>query len=476
MRENRSLPRRLYVLGITDKQSFTEKRDIIFNNKAILVLLFTAIGVGLLESFFGYHLRSIIAFSVTALLLIPYYLQHKQRFVIAKTLTILLPFLAALSSSIIFGMEARTHYYLIATLVLGLVIFYKPIHHIILSLIHFSAFLSLSHLNTFYPPIIEGEDGALIGFYHLSIIIICIYTTLSEFTAHNKQYESKIIQLLDSLKSTNLILEQQNRQIESQAVELQRANLILQKEIRKKIAVEEELLSSNEQLEQFAYIASHDLKEPLRTVGSFVQLLNKRLEVHFDNQAKEYYQYILSGVDRMSSLLDDLLSLSQLNGEKTIVSTDLNRILNNVCHDLNQSIQNKKGDIYFEHLPTVYANKTQMKQLFQNLISNGLKFNNSDLPSIEIRCTKQEGFHLFEIRDNGIGIPKDAYDKIFVIFKRLHRRSIYGGTGIGLAICKKIIANHGGEIWVEQAKPKGTSIFFTLPQKVDVKAHNTVKH
>lgn len=225
-------------------------------------------------------------------------------------------------------------------------------------------------------------------------------------------------------------------------------------------------IETNLQLESFAYIASHDLKEPLRMIFSFTQLLNRKLKAHFDEDAVEYMNFILSGVNRMQNLLDDLLKFSTIGRKETDKElTDLNDTIYNVIQNVQHTIQEKSAEIYIEPLPSLKVFPMQMVQLFQNLISNALKFIPKDRkPIIEIKVKEKNEYYEFSVEDNGIGIEKQYLEKIFLVFKRLHGKEEYEGTGIGLATCKKIVDNLGGKIWVKSDYGKGTTFFFTIPK------------
>lgn len=237
-------------------------------------------------------------------------------------------------------------------------------------------------------------------------------------------------------------------------------------ELAVKNAELEHYIETNLQLESFAYIASHDLKEPLRMIHSFTQLLNRRLKPHFDEDTTDYMNYVLTGVHRMQNLLDDLLKYSTIGRkEKNLELVDLNDTIYNVVQNVQHSVKEKKAEIYIEPLPMVKAFPIQMVQLFQNLISNAMKFVPDDRqPIINIQVKESLNDYEFEVRDNGIGIQKEYLQKIFLVFKRLHGKDEYEGTGIGLATCKKIIENLKGQIWVESEYGKGTSFFFTIPK------------
>ncbi len=226
-------------------------------------------------------------------------------------------------------------------------------------------------------------------------------------------------------------------------------------------------IDSNLQLENFAYVASHDMKEPLRNIGNFTQLLHRRYHSLMDEDGKEFIDYIIKGVKSMNLLIDDLLSYSRVNSlEYDIVDTRTDDILFLINNNLNEVIKEREAVLSIKNIPkTIRVNKTMFTQLFQNLIANAIKFTPLGTPPQIIVDTLDEGdFWQFSIQDNGIGIAPEYHERIFVLFKKLHNKTKYAGTGIGLAICKKIIEKHGGRIWVVSEVGKGATFHFTIPK------------
>lgn len=225
----------------------------------------------------------------------------------------------------------------------------------------------------------------------------------------------------------------------------------------------EELARSNIELEQFAYVASHDLREPLRTVNSYIQLLQSRYTDKLDKEANDFIDFAVSGVNRMDRLIKDLLAYSRVSASNLVrEEIDCNTIVAIVIDHLKETIQKNNAKIIYEPLPKIKANKLNMIQLFQNLISNAIKFKGEHPIKIKIAAKKKSTEWLFSVTDNGIGIDKKYIDKIFVIFQRLHPIGKYEGTGIGLAICKRIVEYHGGKIWAESEPNKGSTFYFTI--------------
>jgi PAS domain S-box-containing protein len=250
----------------------------------------------------------------------------------------------------------------------------------------------------------------------------------------------------------------EKKKLENQIREI---NINLEKKVKQRTA---ELETKNKELEQFAYVASHDLQEPLRTTSSFVGFLQEEYYGKLDENANSYLNYITQATERMQTLIKDLLDYSRI-GRKTILQeVDCNGILSDVLADLSSAIEETKAKISVkEPLPVVKGYATELKQLFQNLISNSIKFHKENLaPEITINSKKIPGAWEFSFSDNGIGIDKQHHERIFIIFQRLHNRMEYEGSGIGLSHCKKIVELHGGKLWVDSEPGKGSNFQFTL--------------
>ena len=227
-----------------------------------------------------------------------------------------------------------------------------------------------------------------------------------------------------------------------------------------------ELAASNAELERFAYIASHDLQEPLRMVSSFLQLLQKRYKGQLDDKADQYIHYAVDGAERMKALIMDLLEYSRVGTTKEgFGEVDTAVIMQEVGDIFREKIIAARATVEIGVLPKIWGDKVQLLQLFQNLLSNALKYHSDRLPVIRVVAKEETGHWLFSVEDNGIGIDKQFFDKIFIIFQRLHNKSDFSGTGIGLAICKKIVERHGGKIWVESRPNEGSTFYFTVSKK-----------
>ncbi len=244
-----------------------------------------------------------------------------------------------------------------------------------------------------------------------------------------------------------------------------------EEELAKKV---KELARSNQDLEQFAYVASHDLQEPLRMVAAYTQLLAEKYKGKLDEQADKYIHYAVDGATRMQTLVQDLLAFSRSGRDGTEMSaTDTKDVVQQALLNLEAAIQDSKTQINVGDLPTVHANAGQLRQVFQNFIGNALKFRKAEPPVVQILAQREGPEWIFSVADNGIGISSDFLNDVFVIFHRLHTRDEYPGNGIGLAICKRIIERHGGRVWVESEKGVGTTFKFALPtdKSMETTAH-----
>ncbi|MBK8566103.1 MAG: GHKL domain-containing protein [Saprospiraceae bacterium] len=301
------------------------------------------------------------------------------------------------------------------------------------------------HNPGFYRKQTEDLDGLYYLITNSGLFIMLIGIVLIFATG-----QSMIIKSLDA----------KQRELEEQKEELTRQKEAL-------IVAEDKLKASNQELERFAYSASHDLKEPLRMIGSYVMLVKRRVGANLDTDTKEYIGFITDGVSRMEKMLNDLLQYSRLGrSNEQLKDHDLNDTLQVVMKNLMTAMESTDTAIYANQLPVVRSASIEMIQLFQNLISNSIKFRRKDLsPVIDITYQEEKEHHRFMFMDNGIGIPEKNKQTVFNIFERLHSIQEYEGSGIGLATCKKIVNNMGGEIWIEPDNEVGTTFTFTISKE-----------
>ncbi|MBD2543953.1 sensor histidine kinase [Planktothricoides raciborskii] len=274
---------------------------------------------------------------------------------------------------------------------------------------------------------------------------------------HMKEVMARIENQLTIQRQRRAIAEQ-NEQLKAQNIRLEQLNTEL-------IKLNSKLEQSNQDLEQFAYIASHDLRSPLQTIIGFAQILNQKYQQYLDEKGKHYLDRIITGGYRMNKLIGALLEYSRIGCKHLeFKPVDGNKMLAQVLESLQAEIESSHAVIVRDNLPNFIGDEVQIEQLFQNLISNGIKYRNPQVkPQIKITVEPRINFeYLIGIHDNGIGICAEDFQRIFQVFQRLHNSEQYPGTGIGLAVCQKIIDNHGGRLWVESEENQGTSFYFTL--------------
>jgi light-regulated signal transduction histidine kinase (bacteriophytochrome) len=273
-------------------------------------------------------------------------------------------------------------------------------------------------------------------------------------TDHLKSKISALEQLLDTYER---IVSEQTEKLYAEIAERRKAEDIVAEHAR-------ELARSNAELEQFAYVASHDLQEPLRMVASFVQLLERRYKGKLDSEAEEFIAYAVEGATRMKKLINDLLAISRVGGgDREMKMLDIEAILALVLGKRKETIEESSAVITHDPLPAIVANGTEIARLFEHLIDNAIKFRGDAPPRIHVGAEKTDNDCRFSVRDNGIGIKPSYCAKIFRLFQRLNSREQYPGTGIGLTECRKIVENHGGRMWVESEPGAGATFYFTMP-------------
>ncbi len=294
----------------------------------------------------------------------------------------------------------------------------------------------------------------IVGLFALMVILWQLHSKYKSQTEHNKIQTEK-----------NYQIQQQNVELEKAHLKQVETNQLLKEQNEQSLIQNKKLERKNDELQRFAYIASHDLKEPLRNIGSFATLLKRRFKGKLGEDADEYINFITTNVSRMYDLLHEVLMYSKLENEEIYEeSVSLNGVVDTVIATLKGKIMEHNVDIIVSELPDVKGHRSHLSQLFQNLISNSIKYTNQSNPKVEIGI--KEGFQgndlVYFVKDNGIGIDMEFKERVFEIFKRLHGKDEYEGTGVGLSICKKIVNQNHGEIWVESEVGKGATFYFTL--------------
>ena len=319
--------------------------------------------------------------------------------------------------------------------------------------------LKIQHKNGTNIPVLynastyKNETGKVIGVFAAARDITQLKKAEEELKKHRENLEITVKKRTKELAESNEMLEKEIKEHE-----------IAEKELGK---VVDELTRSNKDLEQFAYIASHDLQEPLRSVSGFLQLLSRRYHGKLDSKADKYIDIAVGGATRMQTMIEDLLKFSRVTTRgKEFKPTDVETILGDVLLDLRAIIQDNNAIITHNPLPTIIADESQIKQLFQNLIANAIKFHGDEPPQIHVSSEEKNKEWLFSVKDNGIGIDPKYAERIFEVFKRLHTRKKYSGTGIGLAVSRKIVERHGGSIWIDSSPGEGSTFYFTISKEV----------
>jgi PAS domain S-box-containing protein len=320
----------------------------------------------------------------------------------------------------------------------------------------------------------KGEDASKSAFAELQVNDRLHYEGLPLEAKDGRRVEVEFISnayLVDTTRFIQCnIRDITERMRVNQALETANKEMAFQVEEKGKradelVMINAELARSNAELEQFAYVATHDLQEPLRAVASCVQLLQKRYEGELDEKAQEFITHAVDGTKRMQTLINDLLAYSRISTDAQVfASTNCEMALQEALANLMVAIDESGAVVTQDALPMVSGDATQLTQLFQNLVGNALKFRGERPPQIHIGAVRNNGDWRFSVADNGIGMEPQYFERVFLVFQRLHTRKEYQGTGIGLAICKKVVERHGGRIWAESEPGEGATFCFTIPE------------
>lgn len=337
-----------------------------------------------------------------------------------------------------------------------------------------------------YSWLLPGKHSTIYAASICSILTIFAVVHTGEMEINTKEELNKVnmvislvviwasVTLVYIAKSSFISLEAINRELSASSDELLEKVIKLdeqQEELsfhkNKLEQLNADLLLKNRELERFTSIASHDLQEPLRTIGNMTQLIDKKYHTSFDDQGKKMLQYVTNATSRMTQLIRGLLEFSRIGNKRELQIVNCQELVELIVQDFDATLRSVDGTIRFRELPEVRGNPVELRMLFQNLISNSLKFRKAEEPPIvTVTATKSEAEIEFCVTDNGIGIDKVNYEKIFFIFQRLHPVEEYEGTGLGLAYCRKIVELHEGKMWVKSKKEVGSSFYFTLMRHI----------
>ncbi len=300
--------------------------------------------------------------------------------------------------------------------------------------------------------------------------IIGTFGISRDITEHKEAQEAlerakkEIDQKAETLEQMNIALQKSNEELEQANKEVETQRNFLAKTAKELEIFNEALTKSNEELQQFAYVASHDLQEPLRMISSYLGLIDRKYTDKLDKDGKEFIEYAVGGAKRMQAMINDLLQYSRVTTQgKPFEKTNMEEVLEKVLMNLKIAIEESGGEVTHDKLPEIMADRVQMERLLQNLLGNAIKYRGERKPKVHVSVKKKKGEYEFSVQDNGIGIEKEYQEKIFGIFQRLHTREEYAGTGIGLAVCKKIVERHGGKIWVDGKLNEGSTFWFAIP-------------
>lgn len=454
-------------IGVSEHYPQTLTRVVRLTNKIIGVgfvfCLFSIIPI----LAFGHRSILYLALLLFCLLSAALWLSKRKKHKMARSgvffIAMLIPGISVVTSDI------HSYTFFDFTLVYMIILFLYPerkegLRALVITLACFTVTVAISYYNLI--PKMSLGNNLMMGIVNAAALICMVHYLFKNLMVENMRVEEQMTEVMNDLSLTNEKLEKEKGRAEEYNKRLLAGTKELEHEIAVRAKTEQALKDSNEALQQFAYVASHDLKEPLRTIGSFANLLVRRISGKLEKRDLEFVEYITSGVDRMTMLLDDLLKYARLNNPVTYELVDLNNTLEVVKYNLKDLRDRQHAKVEFEHMPTLHANKSQLLQVFQNLASNGIKFNNSKTPTIKVSCKEEESEYVFTVRDNGIGISKAHQERIFQIFQRLHNREDYEGSGIGLSVVQKIISNHNGKISVESEEGAGTAFIFSIAKNL----------
>ncbi|MEM6966022.1 MAG: ATP-binding protein [Bacteroidota bacterium] len=431
-------------IGITEDLNLSQQNQIILLNRIVAIFSFAIWLRFIIDIFDKDWTGAILGFVMGTLFTATFAFSYAQKFQTSKiyflsNFIVLITLINILAGK---GLGAEFGYFSIIVMVIT---FFDQVKSSVffIALTIFCYVLCQFYFQIYESPLEHILNGSS---YHFMFAANLICTTLASYTfvSENRKFSKQTNELLESSK-------QQNTKLEEAQLELGKQNAKLE--------------AANKELEKFAYIASHDLKTPLRNITSFLSLISRKLKQSENKEVIEYIDFASKSAKQMHYLIQDILEFSRLNGENlSTAEVDLNEIILNVKDNIKGFIKDKNAVVSSQPLPTIQGHPSQLLLLFQNLVENAIKYNHSDQPSVSISCTSINEEYQIHIQDNGIGISQQYFDRIFEMFTRLHNQDEFQGSGIGLSICKKIAEYHGGRIQVTSEENQGTTFTICLPQ------------
>ncbi len=444
-------------IGISPNLAIHEQKKIRLINQIVgFVCIFTT-PVLIIQLILGYTIPSIHSASTLVLLSPILWFHHQKLYQIARYSAIISTLILISIHGLVYGFDDGSKYFILYTFLVSLVIFEKKLDFLVMLILHFAAFFIGIYFQNTYDPIFQ-----ILHFEYLSfgLTIILTFFAINFFKSEQIRIEGETKELIETINNKNNAIRTQQRMLRYQNDALKTANEELED-------TQKSMKDSVEDLRTFAYIVSHDLKEPLRMINSYTQLIKRRLKGQLNEETEEFMFYIVDGTKRMKTLLDDLLKYATTtNKEEEKEPVGMKDIIDIAIKNLEIPIYESKAQIIINDndFMEVHGSFSQLSQLFQNIIGNAIKFHRpNDTPTIIIDMERNKRYNIYSIQDNGIGIPSDKVDKIFSPFERVGNKEKYKGSGIVLAICKKIVQNHDGKIWVDSDINQGATFFIAFP-------------
>lgn len=364
-------------------------------------------------------------------------------------------FMAVLITSVIFAVDLNTDSTVAVASMYAIVILYSWLLPGKYASIYAAAICSLLTIISVVQTQQMSTNQSNLSGMNMVISLVVIWTCVTLVFIAKSSFSS-LEGINNQLSDSSAALFEKVKELDIQQQELSENKIQLEN-------LNEDLLLKNRELERFTSIASHDLQEPLRTIGNMTHLISKKYYTKFDEQGKKMLDYVTTATKRMTVMIKGLLEFSRIGNKRETQQVDCQELLNNIVLDFDSALKSVNGKISIKDLPHIRGNPVELRMLFQNLISNGLKFKKPDTsPLIEVSAIENKVNVEFCVKDNGIGIDEVDYEKIFFIFQRLNPTEEYEGTGLGLAYCRKIVEQHGGKIWITSKKGVGSSFYFTL--------------